>query len=150
MTAAVNIHASAVALGGRGVLIRGPAGSGKSALVLSLLRRAPPPGLRVEFVADDRVVATLAEGVVQLSAPDGLKGLLEIAGVGIVREPALPSVALWLVADLVPQETMPRHPAPLRTEIAGVEAPLLRLPRKEAALSADILLTLAASGDLPG
>lgn len=146
---AVNLHASAVSLGGRGILIRGPAGSGKSALVLALLRRGPIAGAAAELVADDRVDAKLSDGTITLSAPDNLAGLIEIAGVGIVREPFRASVSLWLVADLVARETMVRHPLPRKAEILGSAVPLLDLPRREAALSADILLTLAIAGHLP-
>lgn len=147
MTAAANLHASAVALGGRGILIRGPAGSGKSALVLALLRRSA--SIEAELVADDRVIAEPKGGTIELSAPDNLAGLLEIAGVGIVRQPFRPSISLWLVVDLVAPEAMVRHPPPRTTEILGHVAPLLCLPRREAALSTDILTTLAISGCLP-
>ncbi|MCE7029300.1 HPr kinase/phosphorylase [Jiella avicenniae] len=147
MTAAVNLHACAVALAGRGVLIRGPAGSGKSALVLALLRRGA--GVEAEFVADDRVIAEPCEGAIKLSAPAEIAGLLEIAGLGIVREPFRPSVPLWLVVDLVPPAAIIRHPPPRTAEILGHLAPLLSLPQRDAALSTDILTTLAISGRLP-
>ncbi|TFF25335.1 hypothetical protein E3C22_08215 [Jiella endophytica] len=149
MTARANLHASAVALGGRGVLIRGPARSGKSALVLALLRRGPLPGAAAELVADDRVDIEAADGSVRLSAPAMLKGMLEISGIGIVTEPARPAADLWLVADLEPADALPRHPGTLSTEILGLSFPMVRLPRQEAALAADILLTLALSSRLP-
>lgn len=149
MTARANLHASAVALAGRGVLIRGPARSGKSALVLALLRRGPLPDVTAELVADDRVDVEAVDGGVRLTAPETLKGLLEISGIGIVTEPTRPAADLWLVADLAPLDTLSRHPGSLSTEILGLSFPLLRLPRQEAALAADILFTLALSGRLP-
>lgn len=149
MTGAENLHASAVALDGRGILIRGAARSGKSALVLALLRRGPSLGVAAQFVADDRVIAERHGETLRLSAPASLAGLIEISGVGIVAETARPSVDLWLVADLVPPATIRRHPGALSAEIAGLTVPLVRLPQREAALSADILFTLALSGRLP-
>ncbi|NDW02849.1 HPr kinase/phosphorylase [Jiella pacifica] len=149
MTAAANLHACAVALRGRGILIRGPAGSGKSALALALLRRGPAAGVEAELVADDRVIAEASDGTIKLSAPGKLAGLLEIAGIGIVREPFRQSAPLWLVVDLVPPEAMIRHPPTRTAEILGHVVPLLSLPRREAALSTDILTTLAISGRLP-
>ena len=149
MSALANLHACAVALGGRGVLIRGAAGSGKSTLVLALLRRGPAARVEAELVADDRVIAEQSEGAIKLSAPGELAGLLEIAGVGIVREQFRPSVPLWLVVDLVAPEAMIRHPLPQTADVLGHAVPLLGLPRREAALATDILITLAISGRLP-
>ena len=149
MTGAENLHASAVALGGRGILIRGAARSGKSALVLALLRRGPSLGVDAEFVADDRVIAEPSGHTLRLSAPASLAGLIEISGIGLVSETARPSVDLWLVADLAPPHTIVRHPGALRAEIAGLAVPLVKLPERAAALSADILFTLALSGRLP-
>ena len=149
MTGAENLHASAVALAGRGILIRGAARSGKSALVLALLRRGPSLGVDAEFVADDRVIAEPSGETLRLSAPAGLAGLIEISGIGIVSEMARPSVDLWLVADLVPPQTIQRHPGAMKTEVGGLTVPLVRLPERAAALSADILFTLALSGRLP-
>ncbi|ORE96856.1 HPr kinase [Aurantimonas sp. 22II-16-19i] len=146
---AENLHASAVALDGRGILIRGAARSGKSTLVLALLRRGPSLGVAAQFVADDRVIAERHGETLRLSAPASLAGLIEISGVGIVAETARQSVDLWLVADLVPPATILRHPGALSAEIAGLTVPLVRLPQREAALSADILFTLALSGRLP-
>ena len=57
------VHASAVLIGSRAMLIRGPAGSGKSRLALALIgrrRRAHPSFARL--VADDRVELTAAHG----------------------------------------------------------------------------------------
>ncbi|MBO0661671.1 HPr kinase/phosphorylase [Jiella sp. MQZ9-1] len=152
-TASANLHASALALADRGILIRGPARSGKSTLLLALLRRAPGIGLRAELIADDRVIAeTIAAGpggTIRLSAPDKLKGLIEISGVGIVSEPARIAVDLWLVVDLAPQSTILRHPGALQAEILGQAAPRVVLPAREAGLAADTLLSLALSGQLP-
>ncbi|MBP0615550.1 hypothetical protein J6595_08155 [Jiella sp. KSK16Y-1] len=149
MTAPANLHASAVAVSDRGILIRGPAQSGKSALALALLRRGPGLGMTSELVADDRVLAEAAEGAVRLSAPGTLKGLIEISGIGIHREPARPFVDLWLVAELVEPRSITRLPGTLVTEIVGREFPLVRLPWRESGRAADILLTLALSGRLP-
>jgi HPr kinase/phosphorylase len=101
------VHASAVAVGGRGVLIRGAAGSGKSSLVLQLLTTD-----RGALVADDRVVLRADEGRVTASAPRALAGLLEIRGQGILRLPHVSRVALELVVDMLPEANCPRMPEP--------------------------------------
>jgi HPr kinase/phosphorylase len=54
--AAPTIHASVVLTGARAVLIRGPAGAGKSRLALNLIHAAASGSLRfARLVADDRV-----------------------------------------------------------------------------------------------
>ena len=52
MAAGETIHASAVLVEGRGVLLRGPSGSGKSSLALALLLADRE---RNRLIADDRV-----------------------------------------------------------------------------------------------
>ncbi|NLH83759.1 MAG: serine kinase, partial [Phyllobacteriaceae bacterium] len=49
------IHASAVLYEGRGVLVRGASGAGKSRLVFDLVDEAATRGLDAALVADDRV-----------------------------------------------------------------------------------------------
>lgn len=95
------IHAAAVALDGRAVLILGPSGAGKSDLALRLLARG------WHLVADDRVVLTTVDDVLIASAPPRLAGLLEVRGVGIVPEATAPA-PVALVLDLGrPAERMP-------------------------------------------
>ena len=74
------LHATAVAVGARGLLITGASGSGKSTLALQLI------ALGATLVADDRVIVTpTAEGAVRLSAPTATKGLIEARGLGLLR-----------------------------------------------------------------
>lgn len=95
------IHASCVSVGGRGVLIRGASGAGKSHLAFSLLLaggagRVP----EVELVADDRVLLVPQNGQLIARAPDTLAGLIEIRGAGIRRMASRAEVAVDLVVDL--------------------------------------------------
>ena len=88
------MHASCVAVSGRGLLILGPAGSGKSALALQLI------ALGAELVADDQTKITLIDGQVVARCPPGLLGLIEARGVGILRVKAVAEAEIALVADL--------------------------------------------------
>ena len=57
------IHASAVLVGRRAVLIRGPSGSGKSRLALALLQAAQSGALPfARLVADDRALVEACNG----------------------------------------------------------------------------------------
>jgi serine kinase of HPr protein (carbohydrate metabolism regulator) len=118
----LNIHASALQLDDRGVLIRGAAGSGKSSLLLQLLSADPA---NARLVADDRVVIRNEGGRLIASPHPSLAGLIEVRGQGIVRLPSVPRVAIDLVADLANATLCPRLPTAdeRRTTLAGIELP---------------------------
>ena len=99
MSEPATVHASAVLVGERGVLIRGPSGSGKSSLVLGLLVGDEPA--TTWLIADDRVILTAAHGRLIAAAPPALAGQLEIRGQGIVRRPFVSPARLHLVVDLL-------------------------------------------------
>lgn len=93
-------HASCVAIGEAGVLIRGPSGAGKSSLALKLILDAPRALPLAELVSDDRVLLKVEAGRLLASAPPQLAGLIEVRGLGIRRLPHRESVALTHVVDL--------------------------------------------------
>ena len=77
------VHASAVLVGARAVLIRGPSGSGKSRLALELLEAARTGSLRfARLVADDRVHLEAPGGRLLVRPAEALAGLIEVRGVG--------------------------------------------------------------------
>ena len=130
----MRVHASCVAFNGRGVLLRGPSGSGKSDLAL----RAIEAGARL--VADDLVALDRRDGRVWASPLPQAGGRLEVRGVGIVRLPALGDGApLVLIVDLAPSE---RLPAPCLEPVLGLPVRRIRLAPFE--ISAAIKLRLAA------
>ena len=141
-----NLHGTVIALGGIGILIRGPSRSGKSALALSTLRRAEMLGLDAVLVSDDQVFIEVRDGRVVAVAPAAIRGLIEISGVGILREASLDQVALGLVVDLCEPEVIHRLPGTMMTEIAGIDLRLIVLPARQAAFSADVLVSLAQGG----
>jgi HPr kinase/phosphorylase len=98
VTPPLNLHASCVAVNGRGLLILGPPGVGKSALALQML------ALGARLVADDRTELALRQGQVWACAPPPLKGLIEARGIGILRADPVTEAPVALVADLGQQE----------------------------------------------
>lgn len=124
--AGATVHATVVAVGGRGVLIRGAAGSGKSSTALELIE--DPRGDSV-LVADDRVLLAFRSGEVVASPPEALCGMIEVRGIGIIRRPFLEEVRIGLVVDLLPPEQCPRLPGDNNSvTVFGAQLPLLRLP----------------------
>ena len=116
------LHAGLLALwsGGRwrGVLVEGPAGSGKSDLAL----RALDMGFRL--VADDRTLVWSSGGAAYGRAPETLAGLLEVRGVGVLRTPVLDFCRIDLVvASGVPE----RLPDPEVAVLAGTPVRSLSL-----------------------
>ncbi|MEM9736209.1 MAG: HPr kinase/phosphatase C-terminal domain-containing protein [Pseudomonadota bacterium] len=88
------LHANAVAFRGRGLLITGRAGSGKTSLSVEMM------ALGADLIADDRVVLRCAGGLVLLSPPDTLAGLVELRGIGIIRRDFQADVPAALVLNL--------------------------------------------------
>ena len=86
---APTIHASAVLVGARAILIQGPSGSGKSRLAMALLDAAGA-GLVpfARLVADDRCHLETAHGRLLVRPAPALAGLIEVRGLGIRRVPA--------------------------------------------------------------
>src|SRR5450432_1436979 len=94
MSKEINIHASCVALGSKGVLLLGPSGCGKSDLALRLIDGG------AKLVADDRTILFVKDGALHGRAPAPIKGLLEIRGLGIVKLPVRVAVRIALVVEL--------------------------------------------------
>ncbi|HEY5305558.1 MAG TPA: HPr kinase/phosphatase C-terminal domain-containing protein [Pseudolabrys sp.] len=118
---AATIHASAVLVGRKAALIRGPAGSGKSQLVWDLLQGATP---FARLVADDRAHVEARGGRLLVGPAPALAGLIEIRGLGILRVAYEPLAVVGLVVELADDDAV-RHPDPKvqQTVIEGVSLP---------------------------
>jgi serine kinase of HPr protein (carbohydrate metabolism regulator) len=79
---ASNLHATAVVLGDRGVLITSGSGSGKTALALALMDRFRAAGRFASLLADDQVLLSVESGRLVASAPPAIHGLVEVFGLG--------------------------------------------------------------------
>jgi HPr kinase/phosphorylase len=107
----MRVHGSCVARDRAAVLLLGPSGSGKSDLALRLIGRG------FALVADDQVLLDDRD----VGAPDTLRGMLEVRGLGIFQDlPVTEGATLALVVDLVPAGGVARLPKPAARDIAGV------------------------------
>lgn len=113
------LHASAVALGDRGLLIQGPSGSGKSALALRLM------ALGASLVADDRTVVTDTPSGLVMTRPDTLPAAIEARFVGLLAADLRDHAPLSAVVDLGQTEDR-RLPDPHHTILMSRKVPLFR------------------------
>jgi serine kinase of HPr protein (carbohydrate metabolism regulator) len=128
MREAATVHGSAVLVGKRAILIRGPAGSGKSRLALGLVRAAQAGHLRMaRLVADDRVKLEASHGRVLARPAPAVAGLVEARGVGIRRLPYEPVAVLGWVVDLAASDAQ-RLPTSDESETTVENVILPRLP----------------------
>jgi len=134
--ASTTIHASAVLVGARAILIRGPSASGKSRLALALLNAAAAGLLPfARLVADDRALIEACHGRLIVRPAAVLAGLLEVRGLGLRRLPCESMAVVGLVVDLGATDAarLPQ-PAACETNLAG-----LALPRLAVAVAVDPL-----------
>lgn len=92
-----NVHGTAVSIDGKGLLILGQSGSGKSQLALALITHG------AKLISDDQVILIDTESDVILSAPKSISGKIEARFVGILKMPVL-IAPLYLVIDLDQKE----------------------------------------------
>ena len=123
----MTIHASAVLVGARAVLIRGAAGSGKSSLAFALIRAGETGTLPfTRLVGDDRVHVEATHGRLLVRPAETLTGLIEIRGLGIRQVQFEPVAMVGLAVDLgaPDSERLPASQSAV-TAIAGITLPRL-------------------------
>lgn len=131
------IHGTVVASGARGVLLRGPSGSGKSDLALRLIDRG------FILVADDQVLLSRTGDQLIAAPPHALAGWIEVRGLGLVAMPYCPKTRVALVVDLIPRDQVERLPNPQSIEFLGLDIPLVKLHAFDAATELKISYALA-------
>ena len=134
-----NLHASSVALDGRAVLISGPSGSGKSDLALRLLDRG------FTLVSDDRTIVRKQGNKLLASAPETIKGKLEVRGVGIVEMDTTSDMPVALVVELT--SDIQRLPDDDRERlILGAGIPMISVDAMTASAPSKVALALDRLG----
>ncbi|HWI85978.1 MAG TPA: HPr kinase/phosphatase C-terminal domain-containing protein [Sphingomonas sp.] len=115
------IHASCVALDGRGILLTGAPGSGKSDLALRMIDRG------ARLVGDDGIIIEARGGRLHARSGPNIEGQIEVRGVGILALPFMEEAPLALAISL--DEPVPRMPdelLPVRV-IEGLALPVIAL-----------------------
>jgi serine kinase of HPr protein (carbohydrate metabolism regulator) len=135
-----NFHASAVALGDRGIVIAGPPGSGKTQLALALISHARSFGLFARLVADDQILLSAHGGRVVCAAPATIAGLVEVRGLGPRPAAYEKKAPVDLLVRLVDRSAAERFPETETESLAGCRVPLLRLAAGDGRASAMAVL----------
>jgi HPr kinase/phosphorylase len=155
------LHATTVAIGGRGVLILGPSGSGKSGLALELM------AMGAGLVADDRTEVTQGEATGQAMSPatvadaapeaPGRRGALEppAAADSQVSGPVLLASCPPALSGLIEARGVgilraaPHPPCPVALVIDLEKVETARLPEPRTITLLDVTLPLLHKADTP-
>ena len=133
------LHVSCVARDGRGILIAGRSGSGKSDLALRLIDRG------ATLVSDDYTVVKRVKGILLATAPRNIEGKMEVRGIGLVEFEAVSDIPVCLAVDLDRDvERLPEMQDPM--VVAGVKVPVIGLRSLEASAPLKVELALAMFG----
>lgn len=112
-------HASCVSVDGKGVLICGASGAGKSGLALELM------GYGAQLVADDRTVLRRKGDKIHASAPETIRGKIEARGIGILHADPVEEAPIVLIVSLDETETE-RLPPQRCALLLGLSVPLVQ------------------------
>ena len=138
MSETMHIHASLVAIDGKGVLLCGKSGMGKSDLAFRLIENKS-----AQLVADDVVDLFISEDVLYGKAPDKLKGFLEVRGVGIYSYKYLDKIQISLIVNLVDDISMvERLPFETKRTLLGIDVEEYNLYQREISAAEKIQLML--------
>ncbi len=136
-----NIHASCVSWQNNGILILGKSSQGKSDLCLRLIQNHG-----AVLVADDRVILNVSHETIVVSAPDNLKGMLEVRGVGILQAPHCDNCSLSIVVELVSDSTtVERFPDDEFWVYGNIKLPLIRICAFDVSAANKIIAALSWS-----
>ncbi len=131
-------HATLVQIDGKGVLLCGKSGAGKSDLALRLIEE-----YNAILVADDMVELFTVDGNIYGRAPENLRGLLEVRGVGIAKFPYSEKSRIDLVVDLLNEnEKIERFPELQEIRLFDFELLYLTIHAFEASAPQKILVKL--------
>lgn len=136
MPTSPTVHATCIVIDGRGILLRGASGAGKSRLALHFIETAPAQGRLARLVGDDRVYLEAVEGRLIASVPSTIAGLIErrssgLRDAGIERIDWQPSAPVGLVVDILDDDAEIVIPSKniRHIRLEGVDLPYLPVPR---------------------
>ena len=96
-------------------------------------------------MADDQVVLRAEGDALCAAAPESLRGMIELRGIGLMEGlDSLAEAPLALAVDCVAREAVPRLPEPARFEALGRALPRIALHAPDASAPRKLALALDA------
>ena len=83
------IHASSIDINGKGVVILGKSGTGKSNLAIKLI------SMGAKLISDDQSLLKLTENKIIISKPETTPNFIEARGIGLIEVPFVVSAKLF-------------------------------------------------------
>lgn len=137
------IHATCIEVDGLGILLRGPSGSGKSDLALRLI----DGGARL--IADDYTDLNTQNNRLIATAPQNIKDLIEVRGVGVLKIGAAVQTDVGAIIDLVTPEQIDRLPEDETITVLGLSILRFKLSPFECSAPAKVrLIARRVKGDI--
>ncbi len=110
-------HATCVELDGKGILIAGPSGSGKSDLALRLMDAG------AILVSDDYVDLKEENGQIVAHSAPNIQGMIEVRGIGLMKVESKENTTLALALTLCERSEIERLPQENVFEFSGIQIP---------------------------
>ena len=136
-SSSILLHATAVAIGEKGLLILGPSGAGKSYLAVEMLV------LGADLISDDRVWLRNDGSKLMLHPAEPLAGRIEVRGLGIISCPMRPCAPLKYCLDL---SLISEARLPFSLEVTKLGHRILVLPGGPVVPQAAALMLLVKNG----
>jgi serine kinase of HPr protein (carbohydrate metabolism regulator) len=143
-----NQHCCVIEIAGKGILIEGDAGTGKTSLALGLLEYAQRNGLNCALVSDDQAILRAENGVLKAQVPSAIAGMVEIRGFGIARTRIKNQTIINLVVRIIEDINIERMPPDRCTRIMDMELPLLEVPRRHECAAVRIVAAWLGNGQI--
>jgi len=88
------LHASSVEIDGKGVVILGKSGSGKSNLAIKLI------SMGAKLISDDQTYFKLKDNKIIISKPKTTPNFIEARGIGLIKTPMVMSAKLFCFVNI--------------------------------------------------
>ena len=127
-----NLHATAVVIGDKGVVITGASGSGKTTLAMALMAFAHSSGRFARLVSDDQILLHARNGRLIAESPHQIRGMIEVYSLGPRPCQSLSEAVVDLVVNLRERPHAPRFAEHTTTTLAGIDVASLTLEHRNA------------------
>ncbi len=129
-------HASCVEFQGKGILILGESGTGKSDLALRLIDRG------AKLVSDDYVEVNIEDDLLYASPAPNIEGLIEVRGVGLKKCEFVSKVTLRMAIETCDRDKIERLPEQACFDHEGIKIPFFKIDAFAASAIAKIKMML--------